>query len=164
MAVTIEQLIEIIPGPDFPTGGQVCGRGGIYDGYRTGRGKVTLRARASINEEGTRTQIIIHEVPYQQTRKRLGEGIGELVKGRRVAGSANYCCSHYCSLRWMIVLPFATAAGRRATASIAARQVRRHHRITVIRAGEPSAVVTSSRQVAGGRAARPRWYLPTPPR
>ena len=63
------KLIEIIPGPDFPTGGIVCGRAGILDGYRTGRGKLTLRARASINEEGARTQIIIHEVPYQQTRE-----------------------------------------------------------------------------------------------
>ena len=49
--VTIEQLIEIIPGPDFPTGGIICGRQGIFDGYRTGRGKVTLRARADIDEE-----------------------------------------------------------------------------------------------------------------
>ena len=84
--LTVEQLIEIIPGPDFPTGGIICGRQGIYDGYRTGRGKVTLRARASINEEGSRSQIIIHEVPYQQTRNRLHEQIGELVKDERIKG------------------------------------------------------------------------------
>ncbi len=83
---TIEQLIEVIPGPDFPTGGVICGRAGILDGYRTGRGKVTLRARASINEEGSKSQVIIHEVPYQQTRNRLHEQIGELVKEERIKG------------------------------------------------------------------------------
>src|SRR5262249_52785120 len=56
--VSVEDLIELIPGPDFPTGGIICGRQGIVDGYRTGRGKVVLRARASINEEGSRNQII----------------------------------------------------------------------------------------------------------
>ena len=84
--VTVDQLIDIIPGPDFPTGGIICGRTGILDGYRTGRGKVILRARASINEEGPKSQIIIHEVPYQQTRNRLAEQIGELVKEERVKG------------------------------------------------------------------------------
>ncbi len=84
--VSIDELIEIIPGPDFPTGGIICGRQGIYDGYRTGRGKITLRARAEINEEGSRNQIIINEVPFQQTRNRLAESIGELVKEERIKG------------------------------------------------------------------------------
>src|SRR6516225_5131432 len=70
---TVDQLIEIIPGPDFPTGGIICGRQGILDGYRTGRGKITLRARADIREEGSRSQIIVTEVPFQQTRNRLAE-------------------------------------------------------------------------------------------
>src|SRR5215469_14608184 len=78
--------MEIIPGPDFPTGGIICGRQGILDGYRTGRGKVTLRARADINEEGSRNQVIITEVPFQQTRNRLAEAIGELVKDERIKG------------------------------------------------------------------------------
>src|SRR5215212_7877856 len=82
--VTVDGLMEHVPGPDFPTGGILCGRAGILDGYRTGRGKVTLRARASIDEEGSRPQIIIHEVPYQQTRNRLAEQIGELVKDERI--------------------------------------------------------------------------------
>jgi DNA gyrase subunit A len=86
--VSDDQLIDIIPGPDFPTGGIICGKAGIRDGYRTGRGKVILRARASINEEGPRTQIIIHEVPFQQTRERLGKAIGELVKDERIKGIA----------------------------------------------------------------------------
>jgi DNA gyrase subunit A len=84
--VSVEQLMTIIPGPDFPTGGIICGRQGIWDGYSTGRGKVTLRARADIREEGSRTQIIITEVPFQQTRNRLAETIGELVKEERVKG------------------------------------------------------------------------------
>jgi DNA gyrase subunit A len=84
--VTVDQLIEHIPGPDFPTGGIICGRQGILEGYRTGRGKVTLRARAEISSEGSREQIIIKEVPYQQTRNRLAEIIGELIKNERIKG------------------------------------------------------------------------------
>src|SRR5205823_1594274 len=87
--VTVEQLMEVIPGPDFPTGGIICGRQGIRDGYRTGRGKVSLRARAEINEDGNRTQIIIKEVPYQQTRNRLMEAFGELIKDERIKGIAD---------------------------------------------------------------------------
>lgn len=83
---TVEQLMEHIPGPDFPTGGIICGRQGILDGYRTGRGKVTLRARADIREEGNKSQIIIREVPFQQTRNRLAEIMGELVKDERIKG------------------------------------------------------------------------------
>jgi DNA gyrase subunit A len=84
--VTVDQLMEIIPGPDFPTGGIICGRQGIRDGYHTGRGKITLRARADIREENNRSQIIITEVPFQQTRNRLAESIGDLVKDDRIKG------------------------------------------------------------------------------
>jgi DNA gyrase subunit A len=84
--VTIEELIEIIPGPDYPTGGIICGRQGIVDGYMTGRGKIALRARADIREEDKRQQIIISEVPFQQTRNRLAEAIGELIKDDRIKG------------------------------------------------------------------------------
>ena len=81
------ELMEIIPGPDFPTGGIICGRQGILDGYRTGRGKVTLRARAEIVEEGKpKPRSSSREVPYQQTRNRLAEEIGELVKDERIKG------------------------------------------------------------------------------
>jgi DNA gyrase subunit A len=87
---TLEELMERrgdadgVQGPDFPTGGIICGRMGILDGYRTGRGKVTLRARATINEDGSKSQIIINEVPYQQTRERLQQAIAEAVKDDRV--------------------------------------------------------------------------------
>jgi DNA gyrase subunit A len=82
--VTIEALMQIIPGPDFPTGGIICGRQGIVDGYYTGRGKISLRARADISED--EDQIIIKEVPYQMTRNRLMEAMGDLVKDERIKG------------------------------------------------------------------------------
>jgi DNA gyrase subunit A len=85
---TVDELLEIIPGPDFPTGGIICGRQGLLDGYRSGRGRITLRARAEIREEGSRSQIIVREVPFQQTRNRLAETIGELVKEERIKGIA----------------------------------------------------------------------------
>ncbi len=84
--VSLPELLQIIPGPDFPTGGIICGRQGIVEGYSTGRGKVTLRARADIREEGGQTQIVISEVPFQQTRNRLAEAIGQLVKDERIKG------------------------------------------------------------------------------
>jgi DNA gyrase subunit A len=84
--VSLAELIEIIPGPDFPTGGIIRGRQGIIDGYSTGRGKITLRARADIREEDNRTQIVISEVPFQQTRNRLHEAIGDLIKDERIKG------------------------------------------------------------------------------
>src|SRR5579871_2308442 len=84
--VTLEELLEIIPGPDFPTGGIICGRQGILDGYQHGRGEITLRARADIREENGQTQIIITEVPYQQTRNRLAAAIGDLVKEEKIKG------------------------------------------------------------------------------
>lgn len=60
--VSIPEIMEVLPGPDFPTGGIICGRQGIVEGYMTGRGKVTLRARAVIVEEGNKAQIIIKEI------------------------------------------------------------------------------------------------------
>jgi DNA gyrase subunit A len=88
---SLHELIEIIPGPDFPTGGVIMGRQGIIDGYAKGRGKVTLRARAEVIEEGRGKSpvIIIREVPFQVTRNRLAEAIGELVKDERVTGISN---------------------------------------------------------------------------
>ena len=87
-SISLLDLMEIIPGPDFPTGGIIRGRQGLIDGYSTGRGKITLRARALVQEEGNRSQIIITEVPYQTTRNRLAEAIGDLVKEERIKGIA----------------------------------------------------------------------------
>ncbi len=93
-AITIPHLMEDdeekgykgLSGPDFPTGGIICGRQGIIDGYMTGRGKITLRARADIVEEGKETTIVVREIPYQQTRNRVAEAIGSLVKEDRIQG------------------------------------------------------------------------------
>src|SRR5438128_4810585 len=82
----VDELMEAIPGPDFPTGGIICGRQGLFDGYRTGRGKIVLRARADIREEENKTLIVISEVPYQLSRNRLHEAIGEQVKAERITG------------------------------------------------------------------------------
>ncbi len=85
--VSIDELLEIIPGPDFPTGGIICGRTGIRRGYHTGRGAVVLRARAKIEEhKKDRFRIVISEVPYQQARDRVEERIGELVNEGRIKG------------------------------------------------------------------------------
>jgi DNA gyrase subunit A len=81
---SVEALMQDIPGPDFPTGGVIYGRQGLLDGYHTGRGKVTLRARADIDDENN--QIIVREVPYQQTRERVAHAIGELIKEERIKG------------------------------------------------------------------------------
>ena len=85
-SVGVIDLMELLPGPDYPTGGIICGRGGIREGYLTGRGRVTLRARAHVHTEGRLNQIIITEVPFQQTRNRLAEQIGDLVKSERIKG------------------------------------------------------------------------------
>ena len=84
--ISIDELLEICPGPDFPTGGVICGRGGIRRGYHTGRGTVVVRARARIEEHGNRFRIIVSEIPFQQTRDRIEEKIAEVVNEGRIVG------------------------------------------------------------------------------
>lgn len=85
--LSIEELIQHIPGPDFPTAALISGRKGIEDAYRTGRGKIYLRARAEIEcEENGKETIIVHEIPYQVNKARLIEKIAELVKEKKVEG------------------------------------------------------------------------------
>ena len=84
--ITLDELMEYIPGPDFPTAGIISGRQGIVDAYRTGRGKVYIRARAEVIEDGGRDVIIVHELPYQVNKARLIEKIAELVKEKRLEG------------------------------------------------------------------------------
>jgi DNA gyrase subunit A len=81
---TLPELMEHVPGPDFPTGGIICGRQGVIDGYTHGRGRITLRARAHIDYDSKPVQIIITEVPFQQPRDALAKTIGELVKDERI--------------------------------------------------------------------------------
>ncbi|HGJ5883333.1 DNA topoisomerase (ATP-hydrolyzing) subunit A [Arsenophonus sp.] len=86
--ISIEGLLEYIPGPDFPTAAIINGRRGIIDAYRTGRGKVYIRARANIevDDKSGRETIIVNEIPYQVNKARLIEKIAELVKDKRVEG------------------------------------------------------------------------------
>ena len=85
--VPIDELLEIVQGPDFPTGGIICGRAGIRQGYYTGRGTIVVRARATIEEKANgRSQIVVSEVPFQQFRDRIVERIGELVNGDKIKG------------------------------------------------------------------------------
>ncbi len=88
---TLEDLMEHIKGPDFPTGGIVMGRSGIRAAYATGRGKIAVRARAEIeeNEKTGRSKIIVTELPYQVNKARLIESIADLVKEKRIDGISN---------------------------------------------------------------------------
>jgi DNA gyrase subunit A len=87
--ISIDELLEVIPGPDFPTGGIICGASGIRRGYYTGRGTIVLRARARIEEDSRgRYRIVVNEIPYQQFRDRVEERIAELVNDDRIKGIA----------------------------------------------------------------------------
>jgi DNA gyrase subunit A len=76
--ITTDEINEIIPGPDFPTGGQILGVMGIRSAYHTGNGSIIMRAKTSIEESGKREAIIIHEVPYQVNKGKLLERLGEV--------------------------------------------------------------------------------------
>ncbi|WP_426416595.1 DNA gyrase subunit A [Aestuariirhabdus sp. LZHN29] len=86
--IDIDGLMEYIPGPDFPTGAIINGKAGILQAYRTGRGRIYVRARAEveIDEKRNKHTIIIHELPYQLNKARLIEKIAELVKDKKIEG------------------------------------------------------------------------------
>ncbi|WP_100752255.1 DNA gyrase subunit A [Vibrio salilacus] len=85
--ITIDELMDYIPGPDFPTAALISGRKGIIDAYKTGRGKVYMRSKADIEvEKNGRETIIVSEIPYQVNKARLIEKIAELVKDKKVEG------------------------------------------------------------------------------
>ena len=86
--ITIDELMEYIPGPDFPTGAIINGKAGIIQAYRTGRGRIYMRARATIevDEKTRRETIIVTEIPYQLNKARLIERIAELVKEKKLEG------------------------------------------------------------------------------
>lgn len=85
---SIDELIEYIPAPDFPTGGIIYGYSGVREGYRTGRGRVVMRAKTHIEdfEKGNRQAIVVDEIPYQVNKKTLQEKIAELVNGKKIEG------------------------------------------------------------------------------
>lgn len=85
--ISMDELMRIIKGPDFPTAGIIVGRQGIRDAYRTGRGRIVVRARADIElVEGSKQRIIVSDLPYQVNKARLIEKIAELVKEKRLEG------------------------------------------------------------------------------
>ncbi len=88
--VTMDSLLQRIPGPDFPTGGMICGRAGIYSAFAKGRGSIKLRGRAEIvdNEKSKRTQIIINEIPFQVNKAKLVEKIAQLARDKKIEGIA----------------------------------------------------------------------------
>jgi len=84
--ISTEELMRIMPGPDFPTGGVIMGTDGVRDAYLTGRGKCVVRGIAEIEEEGRTPQIIITEIPFQVNKARLIEHIASLVRDKRIEG------------------------------------------------------------------------------
>ncbi|PRS62476.1 DNA gyrase subunit A [Bacillus pumilus] len=85
--MTTQELMDIIPGPDFPTAGQIIGRSGIRKAYETGRGSITLRAKSDIEETSSGKQrIVINEIPYQVNKARLIEKIADLVRDKKIDG------------------------------------------------------------------------------
>jgi DNA gyrase subunit A len=83
----LDELMRIVPGPDFPTGGIIIGRSGIRSAFETGRGSITIRARAEFEEiRRDREAIVIHEIPYQVNKSTLLERIGELVRAKQIEG------------------------------------------------------------------------------
>ncbi len=86
--LTTRRLVELMPGPDFPTGGQLCGQAGVYNYYETGKGALKLRgvARIEDNARTKKTQIIIDEIPFQVNKAKLVERIAELVRDKKVDG------------------------------------------------------------------------------
>lgn len=83
---TLDELMEHIKGPDFPTGGIIMGYSGMRSAYATGRGKITLRARAEIQEHNGRNRIVVTEIPYMVNKSRLLIAIADLVKDKRIEG------------------------------------------------------------------------------
>lgn len=83
--ISLQELLEIVPGPDFPTGGTICGRDGIIDGYKSGRGRITLRAKMHVEDlKAGRQCVVIDELPYNVIRKDILEQIAAAVKDDRI--------------------------------------------------------------------------------
>ena len=88
--ITIDELMNYIPGPDFPTGGVIMGKSGIRNAYTTGRGRVILRAKAEIEEDSSgKSRIVVTEIPYQVNKARLEKHINELVRDGKIDGIAS---------------------------------------------------------------------------
>ncbi len=88
--ITIDQLIEHVPGPDFPTGGIIMGRNGIREAYHTGRGSIIMRGRTHIEDMRDREAIIVTEVPYQANKSRMIARMAEVVKEKLIDGISDH--------------------------------------------------------------------------
>jgi len=86
---TLEELLEKVPGPDFPTGALICGTGGIREAYATGRGQITVRARAALEETKRASRIVVTEIPYMVNKAALQERIADLAREGRIDGIAD---------------------------------------------------------------------------
>jgi len=84
--IHVSELLKIIPGPDFPTGGYICGRKGIIDAYTSGRGRLVLRARTEVEDKGDRKRIVVSEIPYQVNKSMMIENIADLVRDKKIEG------------------------------------------------------------------------------
>ncbi len=86
--LSIDELLVIVPGPDFPTGGMIYGRAGIESAYRTGRGSITMRGKSTVEKttKGDREQLVITEIPYQVNKARLVAKIAECIRDKRIEG------------------------------------------------------------------------------
>ncbi len=84
--VSVDELLDIVQGPDFPTGGIICGRAGLRRAYHTGRSTIVVRARCHIEENKGRHRIVITEIPYQQNRDRVVEKIAQLASEKKIVG------------------------------------------------------------------------------
>ena len=106
--ITIAELMEYIPGPDFPTAGLILGRSGIRRAYETGRGSIMLRAKVEIEEKSNGKQsIIVTELPYQVNKARLIEKIAELVRDKKLKVLQIYVMNQIvmvCVLSWKYVV------------------------------------------------------------
>lgn len=87
--MTIPELMKVITAPDFPTGGIIYGYQGVKDAYETGRGRIIIRAKASIEDAGTHENIIVHEIPYGVNKAELVKGIAQLVNEKKIDGIAD---------------------------------------------------------------------------
>ena len=84
--ISVEELMEYMPAPDFPTGGIIYGKKGILDAYKTGRGRIKVRAKTHIEKKGNKDVIVVDELPYQVNKARLIENIANLVKEKQIEG------------------------------------------------------------------------------
>jgi DNA gyrase subunit A len=88
-AATVDDLMQFVQGPDFPTGALIMGRAGILDAFRTGRGSIRMRAKADVEETGNRTRIVVTELPYQASPNLIMSKIKDLVEAKELEGIAN---------------------------------------------------------------------------